>query len=105
MPSLFEPSGLNQMYSMRYGTVPVAHRTGGLADSIEQWDGAVGTGFLFSPHTPDAFAGALEDALAAYEDRDGWRRLVVNGMTRDFSWGARAAAYREVYRRVTGGEA
>jgi len=105
MPSLFEPSGLNQMYSMRYGTVPVAHRTGGLADSIEQWDGVVGTGFLFSPHAPDAFARALEDALAAYEDRDGWRRLVVNGMTRDFSWGARAAVYREVYRRVTGGGA
>ena len=57
MPSAFEPSGLNQMYSMRYGTPPVAHRTGGLADSIQQWDGASGTGFLFAPHTHEAFAG------------------------------------------------
>jgi starch synthase len=102
MPSVFEPSGLSQMYSMRYGTVPVAHRTGGLADSIEHWDGQSGTGFLFSPHTPEAFAGALADALAAYEDREGWRHLVVNAMNRDFSWGARAAEYREVYRRVAG---
>ena len=100
MPSLLEPSGLNQMYSMRYGTVPVAHRTGGLADTIEQWDGQAGTGFLFSPHRPEAFAGALEDALAAFEDREGWRRLVTNGMQRDFSWAARAADYRDVYRRA-----
>jgi starch synthase len=102
MPSVSEPSGLSQLYSMRYGTVPVAHRTGGLADSIEQWDGQSGTGFLFSPHRPEAFAAALEDALAAYEDRDGWRRLMVNGMTRDFSWSSRAAEYRQVYRRVMG---
>ena len=107
MPSLFEPSGLNQMYSMRYGTVPVAHRTGGLADTIEQWDGESGTGFLFSPHSAEAFAAALEDALAAYEDRAGWRHLVINGMKKDFSWGARVAEYQEVYRRVagTGGDA
>ncbi len=102
MPSLYEPSGLNQMYSMRYGTIPVAHRTGGLADTVEQWDGRAGTGFLFSPHTPEAFAAALEDALAAYESRDEWRRLVINGMKKDFSWGTRAVEYREVYRRVAG---
>ncbi|MFH1330871.1 MAG: glycogen/starch synthase [Actinomycetota bacterium] len=100
MPSMFEPSGLNQMYSMRYGTPPVAHRTGGLADSIEQWDGTSGTGFLFSPYTPEAFAAALEDALAACEDREGWRRLVTNGMQQDFSWASRAEEYRAVYRRV-----
>lgn len=102
MPSAFEPSGLNQMYSMRYGTPPVAHRTGGLADSIEQWDGESGTGFLFEPHTPEAFGTALEDALAAYEDREGWRRLVTNGMQQDFSWGTRAGEYRAVYRRAVG---
>jgi starch synthase len=100
MPSAFEPSGLNQMYSMRYGTPPVVHRTGGLADTVEQWDGKEGTGFLFSPHTAEAFAAALEDALAAYQDRDGWRRLVGNGMGQDFSWAGRAAEYREVYRRA-----
>jgi len=82
--------------------LPVAHRTGGLADTIEQWDGRSGTGFLFSPHTPEAFTAALEDALAAHESRDEWRRLVVNGMKKDFSWGSRAAEYRAVYHRVTG---
>ncbi|MBN2113244.1 MAG: glycogen synthase, partial [Acidimicrobiia bacterium] len=97
MPSVFEPSGLNQMYSMRYGTPPIAHRTGGLADSIEPWNGAEGTGFLFTPHTPEAFAATLEEALAAFEDREGWRRLVANGMRRDFSWATRAAEYRVVY--------
>ncbi len=102
MPSLFEPSGLNQMYSMRYGTPPVAHRTGGLADSIQQWDGSSGTGFLFAPHTHEAFSGALEDALAAYEDREAWRRLVTNGMQQDFSWASRAEEYRAVYRRAAG---
>ena len=102
MPSAFEPSGLNQMYSMRYGTPPVAHRTGGLADSIQQWDGVSGTGFLFAPHTHEAFAAALEDALGAYEDREGWRRLVTNGMQQDFSWASRAEEYRAVYRRVVG---
>ena len=100
MPSLFEPSGLNQMYSMRYGTPPVAHRTGGLADSIRQWDGTEGTGFLFEPHTPEAFAAALEYALATYEDQEAWRRLVINGMRQDFSWKSRAEEYRVVYRRV-----
>ncbi|MBM3695339.1 MAG: glycogen synthase [Actinobacteria bacterium] len=102
MPSVFEPSGLNQMYSMRYGTPPVAHRTGGLVDSIEQWDGEHGTGFLFEPHSAEAFVGALEYALGVYEDREAWRRLVSNGMSRDFSWGARAEEYRAVYRRVAG---
>lgn len=100
MPSFFEPSGLNQMYSMRYGTVPIAHRTGGLADTIEQWDGRSGTGFLFSPHSPAAFAGALEDALVAYDDRVAWRRLVLEGMQRDFSWETRAREYRSVYERA-----
>jgi starch synthase len=102
MPSLFEPSGLNQMYSMRYGTPPVAHRTGGLADSIEPWDGERGAGFLFTPHSPEAFAAALEEALFVYEDRGAWRRLVTNGMQQDFSWAARAGEYRAVYRRAAG---
>jgi starch synthase len=102
MPSLFEPSGLNQMYSMRYGTPPVAHRTGGLADTIRPWDGTGGTGFLFSPHTPEALTAALEDALAVFQDGDAWRRLVANGMAQDFSWEGRADEYRAVYRQVAG---
>ena len=102
MPSVFEPSGLNQMYSLRYGTVPVVHRTGGLADSVEPWDVASGsgTGFLFAPHTEAAFAAALEEGLRAFADGDAWRRLVGNGMERDFSWEARVGEYRRVYRRA-----
>jgi starch synthase len=98
MPSVFEPSGLNQMYSLRYGTVPVVHRTGGLADSVEEWDGGAGTGFLFAPHTPEAFAEALGRALDVFADPGSWQRLVANGMSRDFSWEARADEYRRAYR-------
>jgi starch synthase len=90
------------MYSMRYGTPPVAHRTGGLADTIQPWDGAAGTGFLFSPHTSEALTAALEDALAVFQDGDAWRRLVANGMAQDFSWEGRADEYRAVYRRAAG---
>ncbi len=102
MPSRFEPSGLNQMYSMAYGTIPVVHRTGGLADSVEPWDGAAGTGtgFVFSPHTQEAFAAALDDALAAWSEPEVRRRIIANGMARDDSWAARADDYREVYRKV-----
>jgi starch synthase len=102
MPSRFEPCGLNQMYSMRYGTPPVVHRTGGLADTVEQWDPErrTGTGFLFDEFTPAALAAALDDALATYRDRDGWRTLMSNGMARDFSWEARAVEYRSVYARA-----
>jgi starch synthase len=102
MPSQFEPCGLNQMYSMRYGTPPVVRRTGGLADTVEQWDPErrTGTGFLFDDFASDALAAALDDALAAYGDRDGWRTLMANGMARDFSWEVRAAEYRAVYGRA-----
>ena len=106
MPSHFEPCGLNQMYSMRYGTPPVVRRTGGLADTVEQWDpvAGTGTGFLFDEFTSEALAGALRAALGAFRDRSGWRRLMANGMARDFSWEARAAEYRAVYRRAAGPE-
>jgi starch synthase len=100
MPSQFEPCGLNQMYSMRYGTPPVVHRTGGLTDTVEPWDPEqrTGTGFLFDEFTADAFAGALTKALEAFGDPVGWRVLMENGMARDFTWGARAEEYRGVYR-------
>ncbi|MEA2694226.1 MAG: starch synthase [Acidobacteriota bacterium] len=103
MPSRFEPCGLNQMYSLRYGTPPVVRRTGGLADTVEPWDWhGHGTGFLFDSLDPGAFSWALHNALVAYEDREGWRRLMQNGMARNFSWDVQGKEYVELYRRLAG---
>lgn len=102
MPSRFEPSGLNQMYSQRYGTPPIAHATGGLCDSIVDCtpatlaDGAA-TGFLFRAPSADALRGAIERALAAYRDPPTWRALQRHGMARDFSWDAAAGEYVHLY--------
>ena len=88
MPSRFEPCGLNQMYSQRYGTVPVVRATGGLADTVRSYDPATGsgTGFAFDEYSSQALLGALRWALRTYEDRPAWRRLQVAGMQQDFSW-------------------
>jgi starch synthase len=103
MPSRYEPCGLNQMYSMRYGTVPVVRAVGGLVDTVEPHDPAngQGTGFLFSDYTPAALWDALLEALSLYRNQpDAWHRLQVNGMKRDFSWDRSAAEYVKVYKRV-----
>ncbi|HEV7515093.1 MAG TPA: glycogen synthase [Thermoanaerobaculia bacterium] len=104
MPSRFEPCGLNQMYSLRYGTPPVVHRTGGLADTVEPWDpgSGTGTGFLFDRFHPDAFAWALRNALVAFQQGEGWGRLMQNGMARNFSWDVQGKEYVELYRRFVG---
>ena len=102
MPSLYEPCGLNQMYSMRYGTAPVVRATGGLADTVRPYDPATGegTGFVFEHFTADGLRWALRLGLRVYEDSKAWRRLQLNGMAADFSWGQRARQYEELYRRV-----
>jgi starch synthase len=102
MPSLYEPCGLNQMYSLRYGTVPLVRRTGGLADTVEQYDRATrrGTGIVFDDFSPAAFAQALQSALDLYAQRDHWRRLVANGMSQDFSWTRQGGLYVELYERL-----
>jgi len=103
MPSRFEPCGLNQMYSLRYGTVPVVRNVGGLADSVTPWrDGQpVGTGFVFEAYTPEALLGALREALSVYRHRpDEWRRLQQRGMALDLSWDRSARAYVRVYKGV-----
>ncbi len=102
MPSLYEPCGLNQMYSLRYGTPPVVRRTGGLADTVQPWDPATGkgTGFVFEHATPEGFSWALGQALEAYRDRESWRRLMDNGMAQDFSWEKQIGRYVELYRRL-----
>jgi len=102
MPSKYEPSGLNQLYALKYGTVPIVRATGGLDDTVESWDPktAKGTGFKFTEYTGDALLATLKQAMAAYRDPAGWQTLMRNGMARDFSWTASAKKYVEVYERV-----
>ncbi len=102
MPSRYEPCGLNQMYSLRYGTVPVVHRTGGLADSVTPWNpiSSRGDGFVFEHHDQIGLRWALETALATYRDPIAWRRLMLNGMAKDFSWERQVKLYELVYQRL-----
>jgi starch synthase len=99
MPSLYEPCGLNQMYSMRYGTVPVVRATGGLDDTVRHFDPATGegTGFKFQDYTPGGLLGGVREALHWYTRPDAWRRIQLNGMRVDNSWGAAARKYVRVY--------
>jgi starch synthase len=97
MPSRFEPCGLNQMYSLRYGTPPVVRATGGLDDTIEE-----GTGFKFADTSAEALLSAVRAAVKAYSDPRGWQDRMRRGMAKDYSWRASAAAYSELYRRVAG---
>jgi starch synthase len=105
MPSRFEPCGLNQMYSQRYGTPPIVHATGGLADSVVDCtpqalaDGTA-TGFKFFAPNAEALMGAIERCTAAYADAAVWRGLQRNGMARDFSWTAAAREYAGIYARL-----
>jgi starch synthase len=105
MPSRFEPCGLNQMYSLRYGTVPVVRKVGGLADSVVHYDGQLASletanGFVFTDYSAAAFAETVERALETLENETVWDRLIRNGMTRDWSWTGSAGHYLEVYRRA-----
>jgi starch synthase len=103
MPSRYEPCGLNQMYSMRYGTVPVVRAVGGLVDTVKPFTASTrqGTGFLFSDYHPAALWDALQRALEAYRTQpDAWRRLQRNGMKQDFSWEHSAAEYVKLYKRL-----
>jgi starch synthase len=96
MPSLYEPCGLTQMRSQRYGAPPVVRNVGGLRDTVE--DGV--TGFCFDAYTPEAFAEAALRALDCYADPSRWQALMRRGMAADFSWERSVAAYLDVYRRA-----
>jgi starch synthase len=102
MPSLYEPCGLNQIYSLKYGTVPVVRATGGLDDTIEEWNPkhGTGTGFKFKGLRAEGPWAAIERALAAFEDKEGWKRLMLNGMTQDYGWSKPAREYAAVYEEV-----
>jgi len=102
MPSKYEPCGLNQIYSLKYGTVPIVRATGGLDDTIEPWDARTGkgTGFKFSEYTGEALLATIKQALLDYRDQSSWQTLMRNGMSRDFSWGASAREYGKIYERA-----
>jgi starch synthase len=99
MPSLYEPCGLNQIYSLKYGTVPVVRATGGLDDTIEEWkpQQGAGTGFKFRGLRAEGLLAAIERALAAFEDKEGWKKLMRNGMARNYSWEQPAREYAAAY--------
>ena len=101
MPSHFEPCGLNQMYSLRYGTIPLVHATGGLYDTVRNYDSTtgMGTGFTFDEYSSPALLRTLRWALAVYEDPAAWRRMQIAGMREDFSWAASAREYVTIYER------
>ena len=104
MPSHFEPCGLNQMYSLRYGTVPIVHATGGLADTIADYDPGtgVGNGFSFDEYTAEKLIDAVTRAVKLFGDRDTWRNLVLRGMKQDYSWKASAKKYLDLYEEMIG---
>ena len=102
MPSRYEPSGLNQMYSLKYGTVPIVRATGGLDDTIEQWDPRTGkgTGFKFSEYSGEELLLTIKQAVQAFRDQSSWQVLMRNGMSKDFSWSSSAKEYVRVYERA-----
>ena len=103
MPSLYEPCGLNQMYSLRYGTVPLVRKTGGLADTVLDWDefkirgDETGTGFTFSIYDGKELLKALKRAIKTFKNKNTWRKIQVNGMQRDYSWEHSGKEYLNLY--------
>ncbi|MGH8175110.1 MAG: glycogen synthase [Steroidobacter sp.] len=104
MPSVYEPCGLNQMYSLKYGTIPIVRRTGGLADSVQMWDptNRTGTGVVFNDFDIHGVRWAIHTALDLYKDRDAWSQMIRNAMAQDFSWDKQAREYVKLYEEVIG---
>src|SRR3972149_1546772 len=102
MPPGFEPCGLGHLIALRYGAIPLARRTGGLADTVQDCGDTLdrGNGFVFERYDADELVGCIRRAARACEQKDAWRRLVTNGMRLDFSWDASARKYVDLYRRA-----
>lgn len=102
MPSRFEPCGLNQLYSLRYGTIPIVHAVGGLDDTIQDLDseGRIGTGFKFTTYTPEALLNAVRRALALFSDKNKWATIMDRAMAQDFSWNRAADDYLRLYQSL-----
>lgn len=105
MPSRYEPCGLNQMYSLKYGTVPIVRETGGLADSVQLFDPATGTGtgIVFRDYNPQGLDWAMNTALDLYANKVMWRKVRKNGMAMDFSWERQGALYVELFESLRQG--
>lgn len=105
VPSRFEPCGLTQLYAMRYGTLPIVRRTGGLADTVtDAGEGGAGTGFVFDAVDGDAFLGAATRAVLRHRDADRWTATMLSAMAADFSWSRAADRYAALYREIVPGE-
>lgn len=106
MPSRYEPCGLNQMYSLKYGTVPIVRKTGGLADTVQDWHEylasgkTIGDGFSFNDASGFALYTTVRRAIETFHDKVTWRKIQLNGMGRDYSWEASARKYIELYRKA-----
>lgn len=106
MPSHYEPCGLNQIYSLKYGTVPVVRKTGGLADTVQDWDENkafdenLGNGFSFHDYSSPALLDAVQRAVNYYHNKDVWQKIQLNGMRRDYSWSKSAKKYQELYHKA-----
>lgn len=106
MPSHYEPCGLNQIYSLKYGTVPIVRKTGGLADTVQDWDEFkiinenIGNGFSFKDYNGFGMTDAVERAIAYYHNKPVWKKIIRNGMIRDYSWERSAKKYIELYEKA-----
>ncbi|HTX19427.1 MAG TPA: glycogen synthase GlgA [Bacteroidota bacterium] len=100
MPSRYEPCGLNQLYSLKYGTVPIVRATGGLEDTIQDVDGGTGTGFKFTKYDSKELLKTIHRAHKAYHDSALWKKIIRNGMAQDFSWESSARKYTNLYRTL-----
>ncbi|MGD9899467.1 MAG: glycogen synthase GlgA [Calditrichaceae bacterium] len=102
MPSRYEPCGLNQIYSLKYGTVPVVRKTGGLADTVELYNRptGTGTGFVFEHYASDALSWAVSFAIETYRQKNAWKKLMLNGMKKNYSWEIQSHKYVNLYRKI-----
>ena len=100
MPSRYEPCGLNQIYSLRYGTIPIVFNTGGLADTVTDWDGKKGDGFVFYRYTTKKLVSTIQEAVKMYQDKKTWKKLINNAMNKDYSWSNSAKKYLNLYTQI-----
>ena len=105
MPSKYEPCGLNQMYSLKYGTIPIVHKTGGLADTVVNYDEKTseGNGFVFDKYNSKEFLKEIKRAVNMFQDKDAWLKIMKTGMKSDFSWDSSAKKYIDLYKKIMSG--
>ena len=99
MPSKYEPCGLNQIYSLKYGTIPIVRKTGGLADTVEfyNWETQEGTGFVFDYYNSESLFWAIQHAIGTFSNKSSWKKLMIRGMQKDFSWDRQISKYIDLY--------